>query len=129
MAVRTIGEIFECQAVALLPHGQGKLQPVVGDPSTVFIKDVVKELDEAQQAYAAGQVAGWGTANLPDSPILYVPLPGTTAPRGLLALRPKDPEAENWLLPEQIRLHLLESLAKQVSLALEVEHLGLKTAG
>ena len=129
VAVNTIGEIFECQAVALLPDSQGKLQPAAGDPSTVFIKDVVKELDEAQQAYAAGQVAGWGTANLPDSPILYVPLPGTTAPRGLLALRPKDPEAENWLLPEQIRLHLLESLAKQVSLALEVEHLGLKTAG
>ena len=129
VAVNTIGEIFECQAVALLPDGQGKLQPAAGDPATVFVKDVVKELDEAQQAYATGQVAGWGTANLPDSPILYVPLPGTTAPRGLLALRPKDPEAENWLLPEQIRLHLLESLAKQVSLALEVEHLGLKTAG
>ncbi len=89
---------------------------------------MVKELDEAQRAYEAGQVAGWGTANLPDSPVLYVPLPGTNAPHGLLALRPKDPEAENWLLPEQMRLRLVESLAKQVSLALEVEHLGLKTA-
>ena len=128
VAVNTIGEIFECQAVALLPDAQGKLRAAAGDPATVFTKDVVKELDEAQRAYEAGQVTGWGTANLPDSPVLYVPLPGTNAPHGLLALRPKDPEAENWLLPEQIRLRLVESLAKQVSLALEVEHLGLKTA-
>ena len=42
---------------------------------------------------------------------------------GVLALRPQDPEAENWLLPEQLRLRLLESLAKQVALALEVERL------
>ena len=40
-----------------------------------------------------------------------------------MALRPRDPEAENWLLPEQLRLRLLESLAKQVALALEVERL------
>ncbi len=38
-------------------------------------------------------------------------------------MRPRDPEAENWLLPEQLRLRLLESLAKQVALALEVERL------
>ena len=124
VAVKTISEIFECQAVALLPDDQGKLRPTAGDISTVFPKDLVKELGEAQRAYETGQVAGWGTSNLPDSPILYIPLPGTTATLGLLALRPKDPEAENWLLPEQLRLRLIESLAKQVALALEVERLG-----
>jgi two-component system sensor histidine kinase KdpD len=123
VAVKTISEIFACQAVALLPDDQGKLHPVAGDFSTVFPKDVVKEMGAAQQAYEAGQMAGWGTQTIPDSPILYVPLPATNATIGLLALRPKDPEAENWLLPEQLRMRLIESLAKQVSLALEVERL------
>jgi two-component system, OmpR family, sensor histidine kinase KdpD len=122
-AVNQVSDIFECQAVALLPDEKGKLHPAAGDIPAVFHKDILKELGVAQWAFEAGQMAGWGTQNRPDSPILYVPLPGTTATLGILALRPKDPEAENWLLPEQLRLRLLESLAKQVALALEVESL------
>jgi two-component system sensor histidine kinase KdpD len=60
---------------------------------------------------------------MPDSPILYVPLPGADATLGVLALRPRDLESEQWLLPEQLRLRFLESLAKQVALALGVERL------
>jgi two-component system sensor histidine kinase KdpD len=123
VAVKQISETFECQAVALLPDEIGKLRSAAGDLSAVFHKDIVKEIGAAQWAYEAGQMAGWGTQNIPDSPILYVPLPGSKATLGILALRPKDPEAENWLLPEQLRLRLLESLAKQVALALEVERL------
>jgi two-component system, OmpR family, sensor histidine kinase KdpD len=123
VALKQISQIFECLAVALLPDDRGKLRPAAGDLSTVFQKDIVKEMGVAQWAYEAGKMAGWGTLNQPDSPILYVPLAATTAPLGVLALRPKDPEAENWLLPEQLRLRLLESLAKQVALALEVERL------
>ncbi len=123
VAVQQISEIFECQAVALLPDEQGKLRPAAGDLSLVFYKDILKELGVAQWAFEAGQMAGWGTQNTPDSPILYVPLPAAAATLGILALRPRDPEAENWLLPEQLRLRLLESLAKQVALALEVERL------
>lgn len=122
-AVKQISEIFECLVVALLPDETGKLRPAAGDFSAVFQKDLVKELDAAQWSYGNGQMAGWGTQNLADSPILYVPLPETQATIGVLALRPKDPEAQNWLLPEQLRLRLLESLAKQVALALEVERL------
>ncbi len=124
VAVKQISEICACQAVALLPDEKGKLRPAAGDLSAVFQKDIVKELEVAQWAYEAGQIAGWGTQNRPDSPILYVPLPGTKAALGALALRPIDPEAENWLLPEQMRLRLLESLAKQVALAMEMEYLG-----
>jgi two-component system, OmpR family, sensor histidine kinase KdpD len=123
VAVEQISQIFECLAVALLPDDRGKLHPVAGDLSAVFEKDIVKEMGVAQWAYEAGQMAGWGTLNHPDSPILYVPLAATAAPLGILALRPKDPEAENWLLPEQLRLRLLESLARQVALAVEVERL------
>ncbi len=123
VAVRQISEIFECLAVALLPDETGKLHPAAGDFSAVFQQDLVKELGAAQWAYKHGEMAGWGTQNLVDSPILFVPLPETHATIGILALRPKDPQAQNWLLPEQLRLRLLESLAKQVALALEVERL------
>lgn len=122
-AVKQISELFECLVVALLPDETGKLRPAAGDFSAVFQKDLVKELDAAQWAYENGQMAGWGTQNLADSPILYAPLPETHGTIGVLALRPKDPEAQNWLLPEQLRLRFLESLAKQVALALEVERL------
>ena len=105
-AVKQISEIFECQAVALLPDEKGKLRAAAGDLSAVFQKDVVKEMGVAQWAYETGGMAGWGTQNHPDSPILYVPLPATSTTLGVLALRPKDPEAENWLLPEQLRLRL-----------------------
>ena len=64
-----------------------------------------------------------GDPNLTGLPFLSVPLQATKAIIGVLALRLKDPESELWLLPEQLRLHLLESLTKQVALALEVERL------
>ena len=115
--------IFQCEVVALLPNENGKLHLAAGDLASVFRQDIVKELGVAQWAYDAGQMAGWGTQNSPDSPFLYVPLQATKAVIGVLAMRLKDPESELWLLPEQLRLGLLESLAKQVALALEVERL------
>jgi two-component system sensor histidine kinase KdpD len=121
-AVKQLREIFECQVVALLPE-DGKLQPVAGDLSPVFQKDLAQELGVAQVTYRTGQMAGWGTQTSPKSPFLYVPLQATHAVLGVLALRLKDPESELWLLPEQLRLRLLESLAKQIALALEVERL------
>ncbi len=123
VAVRHIAEIFACRVVALLPDEKGKLHPSTGNLSAVFHQDLIKELGVAQWTYEAGQMAGWGTQTLPDSPILYVPLQSASATLGVLALRPKDPESEHWLLPEQLRQRLLESLAKQVALALEVERL------
>ena len=123
VAVKQISEIFACQAVALLPDDHGKVRPAAGDLTLVFHKDIIQEMGIAQGAFEAGQMAGWGTQTHPDSPILYVPIPATADILGILALRPRDPEAEIWLLPEQLRLRLLESLAKQVALALEVERL------
>ncbi len=123
VAVNQIWEIFESQVVALLPDDKGKVYPAAGDLSAVFQKDVEKELNQAQWTYRTGQLGGWGTKVSPDSPILYVPLQAPTAVIGVLALRLQDPETELWLLPEQLRLRLLESLAKQIALALEVERL------
>lgn len=122
-AVNQISQIFECQAVALLPDEQGKLRTAAGDLSAVFHRDILKEMGVARSAFETDKMSGWGTQNLPDSPILYAPLQAASGVLGVLALRPKDPQSEQWLLPEQLRLRLLEALAKQVAMALEVERL------
>jgi two-component system, OmpR family, sensor histidine kinase KdpD len=123
VSVKHISEIFQCDVVALLPDANGKLHLAAGDLASVFHQDIVKELGVAQGAYDDGQMAGWGTQTMPDSPILSVPLKAADATLGVIALRPRDPQSESWLLPEQLRHRLLESLAKQVALAFEVERL------
>ena len=121
VAIKCVSEIFQCQTVAFLPDEKTKLHIAAGDGSSVLNKDIVKELGVAQEAFQTGQMAGWGTETMPDSPVLYVPLTGTQVTLGVLALRPRDLEAEQWLLPEQLRLRFLESLTRQIALALEVE--------
>jgi two-component system sensor histidine kinase KdpD len=117
IAVQYITEIFDCQVLVLQPDESGKFNVTAGDLSSVFSKDIIKEINIARLAYDSGQMAGWGTPTSPATEILYVPLQLANATLGVLALRPNDPE--RFLLSEQ--LNLLESLTKQVALALEVE--------
>ena len=123
VSLKHFTEIFQCDVVALLPDESGKLHLAAGDLASVFHQDIIKELGVAQGAYDAGQMAGWSTQTWPDSPILSVPLIAADATLGVLALRPRDPQSECWLLPEQLRHRLLESTAKQVAMTLEVERL------
>ena len=123
VSLKHFTEIFQCDVVALLPDESGKLHLAAGDLASVFHQDIIKELGVAQGAYDAGQMAGWSTQTSPDSPILSVPLKAADATLGVLALRPRDPQSECWLLPEQLRHRLLESMAKQVAMTLEVERL------
>ena len=118
VAVHHISEILECQVLALLPDEKDNVHMAAGD-QTIFTKDIRKELSVAQWTYNAGQMAGWGTQTLPTTDILYVPLQAADTPLGVLAIRPRDPK--HLLSPEEVRL--VESLAKQVALALEVERL------
>jgi two-component system sensor histidine kinase KdpD len=122
VAVKHTSEIFACQAAALLPDETGQVRLALED-AAIIDKDILKELGIAQWAYEHSQITGWGTQNLPESQMLYVPVQAAHVVLGILALRPRDPESEYWLLPEQLRFHLLESLAKQVALALQVERL------
>jgi len=119
VAVQYISEIFDCRVVAMLPDEKGKLNVAAGDSSSVLQKDILKEINAARSAYDTGQITGWGTKTFSTTEILCVPLQDANSRLGILALKPGDPE--RFLLPEQ--LQLLESLAKQVSLALEVERL------
>jgi two-component system, OmpR family, sensor histidine kinase KdpD len=123
VALEHLAKILECQVVVLLPDENEKLHVAAGKIDSVFHKDIVKEFGIAHWSYEHGQMAGWGTPNSPDSEILYVPLQATGTTLGVVALRPTDPESAQWLLPEQLRLRFLESLIKQVALALGVERL------
>ena len=119
VAVQYISDIFDCRIVALLPEAKGTLKVVAGEVSSVLHKDIAKELKIARSAYETGQMAGWGIQAAPLTEILYVPLQAGNGTLGVLAVRPRDPA--RLLMAEQLRL--MESLAKQVALALEVERL------
>jgi two-component system sensor histidine kinase KdpD len=119
LAVQYISEIFDCEVFALLPDENRNLKVAAGDLSSVIEKGVLKEIAVAHVAYESGQMAGWGTQTSPTTQILYVPLRAGADTWGILALRPRDPA--RFLLREQ--LTLLDSLAKQVALALEVERM------
>jgi two-component system, OmpR family, sensor histidine kinase KdpD len=121
VAVRYISEIFDGEVLAMLPDEKHKLRVAAGDVSSVIQSDVVKHMGVARSAYETGQMAGWGTGSSPATEVLYVPLQAADTTAGVLALRPRDPE--RFLLREQVTL--LESLARQVALALEVELLSL----
>ncbi len=122
VAVQYISEIFDCEVLALLPDEKRSLHVAAGDVSSVMQKDLVEQMHFARSAYESGQMAGWGTGSSPTAEVLYVPLQAGDTPAGILALRPREPE--RFLLREQMTL--LESLAKQVALALEVELMSLR---
>jgi len=117
VAVQYFSEIFDGAALAMLPDEKDRLRVAVGDVSSVVQKDVVNQMNVARSAYESGKMAGWGAGSSSAREVLYVPLRTTDVTAGILALRPKDPE--RFRLHEQVTL--LESLAKQVALALEVE--------
>jgi two-component system sensor histidine kinase KdpD len=73
------------------------------------------DLSVAQWVFDHGRAAGLGTDTLPAAKAQYLPLNGTRAPLGVLAVRPS--QQRRLLLPEQ--QHLLETFAGQVALAME----------
>ena len=113
VAVSHVAEVFQCQAVVLLPDSEGKLVYPRGEPLEGSLHGA--DLAVAQWVADHGRQAGLGTDTLPAAPALYVPLREGDKPLGVLAVRPYNPRRV--LLPEQ--RHLLETFASQIGLALE----------
>jgi two-component system, OmpR family, sensor histidine kinase KdpD len=118
-AEQYLSEIFNCRVVALLPDETGKLSVAAGDPAAVIQNDMIKEIQLAQSVFMTGRMAGWGIPHSPPVDILCVPLQAAHGCLGVLALRPKNVRRS----PMSQQLKLLESLSKQIALALEVEQL------
>jgi two-component system sensor histidine kinase KdpD len=135
IAVRHTSEVFDSQVAVLLPDAAGRIAHPRGDSLPGSLRGA--DLSVAQWVFDHGQSAGLGTDTLPGNDAIYLPLRNTaTAPAGpgrskrdsaappapalgVLALLPANPRRV--LLPEQ--LHLLETFAGQVALALERVHL------
>ncbi|MBL8484551.1 MAG: sensor histidine kinase KdpD, partial [Rhodocyclaceae bacterium] len=112
-AVRHTAEVFEAQVSVLLPDGAGRIVR----PRGAALPDSLRtaDLGVAQWVYDHARPAGLGTDSLPGSEAIYLPLAGSSAPLGVLALLPANPRRV--LLPEQ--RHLLDTFASQIALALE----------
>ena len=114
-AGRAVTELLNCDAAILVPDANGSLRHS-GQSVAAFLDS--KGLGAAQWAYENGHAAGLGTDTLPDVPALFLPLSGRDKVMGVLVTAPASPKE---IFPEQIRI--LDSFARQVGLALEVERL------
>jgi two-component system sensor histidine kinase KdpD len=116
IAVRYIAEVFDSGVMALLPKNNNLIIQAKYGPEAI-LND--KEQSVAQWVYDLGQNAGLGTDTLPFSNALYVPLPASQGTCGVLRVCPAQPK--HLFTPEQ--MHLLESCANQIALAIEVDRL------
>ncbi len=113
VAVRHVAEVFQCQAVVLLPATDGKLH-YPGEPP---LESSFRHADLAVAQWVAdhGRPAGLGTDTLPAARGLYLPLGEEGRTVGVLGVLPSN--VRRVLLPEQS--HLLSTFAGQIALALE----------
>ncbi|WP_206606671.1 DUF4118 domain-containing protein [Steroidobacter cummioxidans] len=120
VAVRHIAEIFDCQAVVLLPDAAGRLR----HPNDVPIEGSFKSADlaVAHWVFEQGRRAGLTSSDMPGTSAIYVPLAHDQQRFGVLAVLPQN--RRRLQAPEQMRL--LEAFAEQLGLA--VERAGLSAA-
>jgi len=113
IAVKHVAEVFEAQAVILLPNDTGSIVYPKDEGSAQSCHG--SDLSIAQWVYDHGQMAGQGTDTLPGGEVIYLPLKASSGMIGVLALLPLNPA--RIALPEQQRL--LDTFTSQISLALE----------
>jgi len=113
IAIRHIEDVFNSQAVILLPNANDELQ--VHNAQQASNKLIELELGVARCAYDQGQSAGWGTQTLPVANGLYLPLLTTERKMGVLGVYPPLPR--HAFTADQ--LHLLETFTNQTALAIE----------
>ncbi len=117
IAIKHVAEVFQCEAVLLLPDRAGKLHAPREPPVEGSYRG--SDLAVAQWVLDHGRRAGFGSDTLPAAPALYLSLGDAQRLLGVLAVLPRNRRLV--LLPEQ--LHLLETFAGQIGVALERERL------
>jgi two-component system sensor histidine kinase KdpD len=117
IAIKHVAEVFQCEAVLLLPDGAGKLSVPREPPVDGSYRG--SDIAVAQWVLDHGRHAGFGSDTLPAAPALYLPLGDSRRLLGVLAVLPRNRRLV--LLPEQF--HLLETFAGQIGVALEREML------
>jgi two-component system sensor histidine kinase KdpD len=112
VAGRHVAEVFESQVAIFLPHRNGTLTAAFAE-NVPFASDP-KERSVAQWAFDHAEKAGLGTATLPGSGAIYVPLLLSRGPVGVMCVKPSG-----GVPLDSERLHLLEAFANQIALAVE----------
>ncbi|HEX8948908.1 MAG TPA: DUF4118 domain-containing protein, partial [Dissulfurispiraceae bacterium] len=111
-AVKHISEVLSGKAVILVPDEKERLTIPVAGPE-IFALDQ-REMGVAQWTFEHRQRAGTGTDTLPGASALYLPLATSSRIVGVLGVLP---EQSGMFDHEQI--HLLESFANQIAIAIE----------
>ncbi len=112
-AVGRVAEVFESRVAALLPAALDRLEFAAGDRT--LVEGEGHERGVAQWVFDHAQPAGLGTATLPGSRALHVPLVASGRVLGVLAVQPSDPRR----LRTVERQQLLGTFANQTAVAIE----------
>ncbi len=110
IGLKHTAETFVSKVALLLPDFGGTLHVQSPQSSTLEVDQGV-----AIWTFKNKQPAGLNTNTLPGANALYVPLLGPTRVIGVLAIKPAD--TDRFMAPEQ--LHLLETFANQLAIAIE----------
>jgi two-component system sensor histidine kinase KdpD len=121
IACRHIHEVFDSQVAVFLPDRDGHVHLHRGAALQFDLNP--KEAGISQWVFDHKEPAGRGTNTLPGSESLYLPLVGSRGPVGVLGVQSSKPDM--FTDPEQ--LHLLETFANQMALALERARLAEET--
>lgn len=113
LAARHLRDVFDSQVAVFLADQSGRLRLHMSEQ--FFFEFDPKETGVAEWVFEHGQRAGLGTDTLPGAGALYLPMIGTRGAIGVVALRPSIPER----VFDLEQLHLMETLASQMALALE----------
>ncbi len=111
-ALGHLSQVFVSQVLILLPDASGRLQESASESVTYRFDE--REKAVAQWVFDHGKMAGAHTATLPAAKGLYLPMRNAGTVLGVIGLHPAT--GDRVVEPEQ--LHLLESFANQLALAL-----------
>ncbi|MCG3127469.1 MAG: Sensor protein KdpD [Phycisphaerae bacterium] len=113
VAAKHVADVFLGESAILVPDSELRL--AVSAQSGGFAVETTNERAAAQWVFEHRKWAGWSTDTLPSSQAIYLPLVASGKSLGVLALRPRQPEA----LLEPDQRHMLETFATQLAIALE----------
>jgi two-component system sensor histidine kinase KdpD len=111
IGARHLSDTFGGDVLVLEPNPDGRVVP---NPAFAEAPHE-KELTIAQWVFDHGQLAGAGTATLPATAWLYLPLVTSERSVGVVAVRPEDPAR----FRDPVRRQLLETFAGQIAASLD----------
>lgn len=111
-AVSNVGAILRCQAIALTPGADGRLE--IGGAFPPLDELDVRNYSASHWAWEHGEPAGWTTATLPSSDWLFLPLKTAQGTHGVVGITFEERRS---LTPNDLRI--LDALTDQVAIAVE----------